>query len=126
MTSKGTDINQYIASFPEEAQAALEQVRATIRKVVPEAEEGISYAIPAFKLDGRFFIYFAGYKRHIGLYPVPTGHPLFEKDFAAYKTSGKGAIQFPLHKPMPSALIARIVDYMASWHKEKYPKSAGL
>jgi uncharacterized protein YdhG (YjbR/CyaY superfamily) len=86
-------------------------VRATIKKVAPEAEETISYAIPTFKLNGRYLVYFAGCKNHIGLYPVPTAEKTFEKDLSSYKTSGKGAIQFPLDKPLPLKLISKIVKF---------------
>lgn len=109
--NKPETIGEYIAAFPEKTQQALNLVRKTMQKAMPEAEEGISYGIGAFKLNGKFLIYFAGYKKHIGVYPVPSGEPEFEKDFAAYKTSGKGAIQFPLDKPMPVDLITRIVEY---------------
>lgn len=109
--SKPETMEEYIATFPEDTQKALRLVRDTMQKAMPDAEEGISYGIGAFKLNGRFLIYFAGYKKHIGVYPVPGDEPEFEKDFAAYKTSGKGAIQFPLNKPMPVDLITRIVAY---------------
>lgn len=109
--NKPETMEQYIASFPEETQKALNVVRKTMQSAMPEAEEGISYGMAAFKLQGKYLIYFAGYKNHIGVYPVPRDEPEFEKDFAAYKTSGKGAIQFPLNKPMPVDLITRIVAY---------------
>ena len=108
--SKPDTIDEYIAGFPKDTQKLLQQIRTTIRKALPAAEETISYAIPAFKLNGRGLIYFAGYKNHIGMYPVP-GDKTFEKDFAPYKTSGKGTIQFPLDKPLPLDLIVKIVKY---------------
>jgi uncharacterized protein YdhG (YjbR/CyaY superfamily) len=107
---KPKSIDEYIARFPKDTQKHLEQIRATIKETVPGADEAISYGIPAFNLNGRYLIYFAGYKKHIGLYPVPTNNT-FEKEFAAYKTSGKGAIQFPLDKPMPLKLIIKIVKF---------------
>lgn len=108
---KPATIDEYIATFPSETQQLLEQVRAAIKKTVPTAEEKISYAIPAFSLNGSNLVYFAGYKNHIGMYPVPGGHKSFEKEFSKYKTSGKGAIQFPLNKPMPLELISKIVTF---------------
>ncbi len=114
-TKAAKDMDTYISAFPKEAQLALETVRSTIKKTIPGLEETISYAIPAFKHSGKNLVYFAGYKKHIGLYPVPTD-PKFEKDFSAYKTSGKGAIQFPLDQPMPTALIVKIVKYMTQEH----------
>ncbi len=122
MTSvKAKDIDEYIAGFPEETRELMEQVRATIREAAPGAEEDISYAIPAFRLKGKYLIYFAGYKRHIGLYPVPAAE-VFEKDFAAYKTSGKGTIQFPLDKPLPLDLITRIVKFRVEQNKKASQK----
>lgn len=115
-------IDQYIATLPEEAHKAMQEVRQAMQSVNPALEEGISYGIAAFKLDGKFLIYFAGYKKHIGIYPVPNDEPEFEKDFAAYKTSGKGAIQFPLNKPMPLELIKRIVKYRIKKNPEKKVK----
>src|SRR5262245_37472851 len=101
-------IDDYIAGFPPEVQALLEQVRTTIRQAEPEAVEGISYAIPAFFLAGQYLIYFAGYKRHIGLYPAPSGVPEFEAALARYQ-AGKGTLRFPLREPLPLDLITRIV-----------------
>ncbi|MEO5893072.1 MAG: DUF1801 domain-containing protein [Ferruginibacter sp.] len=110
-TTKPGTIDGYIAEFPKPAQIALEEIRAAIKKEVPEAEETISYSIPTFKLNGQYLVYFAAYKNHIGFYPVPTGNSIFEKEFSAYKTTGKGAIQFPLDKQMPLRLIVKIVKF---------------
>ena len=101
------DIDSYIADFPEDIQKRLEQVRATIKKAAPKAEEAIKYAIPTFVLHGNL-VHFAAFKNHIGFYPAPTGMKAFEKDLAPYK-QGKGSVQFPLDKPMPLALITKIV-----------------
>lgn len=106
--AKNTD--DYIASFPLETQVILTQVRSTIQKAAPEAEESISYAMPTFKLNGKPLVYFAGYKNHIGFYATPTGHEAFEKELAIYK-QGKGSVQFPINKPMPLDLIERIVKF---------------
>jgi uncharacterized protein YdhG (YjbR/CyaY superfamily) len=121
ITTKPTSINEYIAAFPKDVQQLLEQILATIKKVAPGAEETISYGIPAFNLNGRYLIYFAAYKNHIGVYPVPNDQS-FEKDFAAYKTSGKGAIQFPLDKPMPLDLVTRIVQFNMKRNEAKSVK----
>jgi uncharacterized protein YdhG (YjbR/CyaY superfamily) len=119
VATKPTTIEEYIASFPDDVQKKLEQVRNTIRKAAPGAEEKISYGIPAFNLNGQYLVYFAGYKKHIGMYPVPGGVKEFEKDFAPYYTSGKGTIQFPLEKPMPVGLITKIVKFRIKKNKEK-------
>ena len=106
--TKQNDIDQYIAKYPNDTQAMLLQVREIIKSTAPTAEETISYGIPTFKLKGTYLIYFAGHKNHIGIYPVPTNEE-FKDDFSAYKTSGKGTIQFPLNKPLPVELIKKIV-----------------
>ena len=121
-TSKPKDIAEYIARFPLEVQEILEGIRVTIKKVVPEAEETISYGIPTFNLNGTYLIYFAAYKNHIGFYPVPSAIEEVDKDFASYKTSGKGTIQFPLNKPMPLKLIAKLVKFKVKENVEKVDK----
>ncbi len=110
---KINNIDDYIADFPKDTQIILEQIRKTIKSIVPHAEETISYSIPVFKLNGSYLIFFAGYKKHVGMYPVPNNKE-FEKDFSPFKTSGKGTIQFPLDKPIPIALIKKIVKYRIS------------
>ncbi|KQC01975.1 iron chaperone [Pedobacter sp. Hv1] len=103
------NIDEYIATFPEETQKLLQQVRSTIQKAAPTAEEKISYAMPTFALNGNL-IHFAAYKHHIGLYPAPQGIEAFKEELSAYK-GAKGSVQFPLNKPMPLDLIARITAY---------------
>lgn len=107
---KPNNIDEYIAGFPAETQKALKLIRATIRKAAPKAEETISYAIPAYKLDGKALIYFAGYKNHVSVYPAPRAHSEFRDELAKYK-GGKGTIQFPLAKEIPTDLIERIVRF---------------
>ena len=109
-TKKPASIDEYIAGFPKETQKILEQVRATIKNVVPDAQETISYAIPTFTLNKTYLVYFAGYKNHISLYPAPRGNEAFEKEISGYK-SGKGTVQFSLGKPLPLNLIIKIVKY---------------
>jgi uncharacterized protein YdhG (YjbR/CyaY superfamily) len=121
-TSKPKDIDEYIAGFPPEIQEILEKIRVTIKKVVPEAEETISYGIPTFNLNGTYLIYFAAYKKHIGFYPVPSAIDQVDKDFASYKTSGKGTIQFPLNKPMPFNLITKLVKFKVKENVENAEK----
>ena len=110
-------IDDYIASFPKDLQTILEQMRAIIKKAAPKAKEVISYAMPAFKLNG-MLVYFAGYKKHIGFYPMPAAINAFKKDLSVYKSS-KGAVQFPLDKPLPSALITKIVKYRIAENLQK-------
>jgi uncharacterized protein YdhG (YjbR/CyaY superfamily) len=112
------DIDDYIAGFPEDVQKILKKVRTTIRQAAPDAEETISYQIPTFKLNGRYLIYFAGFKNHISLYPAPRGAMEFKKELAAYE-GGKGTVQFPLDKPIPFDLIKRIVKFKVKENQEK-------
>ena len=109
--STATTIDEYIAEFPPDTQARLKQVRTLVRDTAPEdAVETISYAIPTFDLRGKHLVHFAGYDRHVGFYPAPTGMEAFKKDFEGYKT-GKGSVQFPLDQPLPTELIRRIVEF---------------
>jgi len=103
-------IDEYIKTFPEDAQAILQKMRQTIRKAAPLAEEAISYQMPTFKLNGRNLVHFAGYKHHVGFYPVPSGIDAFEKELSPYK-QGKGSVQFPLDRPVPYDLVRRIVIF---------------
>jgi len=108
---KPSTIDEYIADFPENTQRMLEQVRATIKSAAPGSGEKISYGIPCITMNEKYLLYFAGYKKHIGLYPVPPASKGFEKDYASYVTSGKGTIQFPLDKPLPLTLIKKITKF---------------
>lgn len=114
---KPADIDAYIAASPEQAQAALEQLRAAIRKAAPRATEAISYAIPAFRLDGGYLIYFAGYPHHVSLYPRPKGDAALLDALAPYR-AGKGTLRFPLDRKLPLALIARVVKARLKEHAE--------
>ena len=109
---KPTTIETYIATLPEEVRPILKKVRATIRKAAPRATESISYQIPAFHLDGKYLIYFAGFKKHIGVYPIQGVLPELKDALAPY-LSGKASARFPLDKPIPYGLITRIVKAKA-------------
>ena len=102
-------IDDYIASFPPDVQKILQKVRATIKRAAPQADETISYQMPTFKLEGNL-VHFAAFKNHIGLYPTPSGTERFRKELSSYET-GKGSIRFPLDKPIPYDLIAKIVKF---------------
>jgi uncharacterized protein YdhG (YjbR/CyaY superfamily) len=112
MTSRSaaSSIDEYIAEFPAETQAVLKELRALITAAAPDAVETISYAIPTFDLNGKHLVHFAGYARHVGLYPAPSGLEAFKEDLRPYK-SGKGSVQFPLDRPLPTDLIRRIVEF---------------
>ena len=106
-------VDEYIASQPEAARDKLERVRSIIRKALPEAEETISYRIPAYKLDGKAVIYFAGWKRHYSLYPATAQLVAACKDELAPYEVEKGTIRFPLSEPVPVKLIGRIAKFRA-------------
>jgi uncharacterized protein YdhG (YjbR/CyaY superfamily) len=106
-TQTAKDIASYILQFPAEVQAILEKVRATIRHAAPDAKETISYQMAAFKQHG-MLVYFAAWKKHIGLYPPISGDKALEKAVARY-AGPKGNLQFPLDEPIPYDLIERIV-----------------
>ncbi len=105
-----TSIDDYIAGFPASTQAVLREMRAIILSVIPGATETISYAMPAFDLNGHHVVFFAGYAKHVGLYPAPSGVEAFADELSPYK-QGKGSVQFPLGEPLPTELIRRIVEY---------------
>ena len=109
ISTKPTNINEYIATFPEETQKLLEELRFIIKEAAPDAEEGISYQMPAFRLNG-ILVYFAAYKNHIGFYPTGTGIANFKDEIKAFKNS-KGTVQFPLNNPLPIDLISKIVKF---------------
>jgi uncharacterized protein YdhG (YjbR/CyaY superfamily) len=113
-----SDVDTYIAAFPPETQAALEEVRATIRSVAPDAVETISYGIPTFDLNGRHLVHYGGFARHVGFYPTPSGGEAFAAELSAYK-QGKGSVQFPLAEPMPTDLIRRMVLYRVAQEGER-------
>ena len=107
-------VDEYIASQPKTSQRVLERVRRIIRKAVPNAEETISYGIPTYKLDGRYVLYFAGWKQHYSVYPSTDRLiAAFKNDLAPYEVSGKGTIRFPLSEPIPVKLIEGIAKFRA-------------
>jgi uncharacterized protein YdhG (YjbR/CyaY superfamily) len=103
------NIDRYIAGFPTETRELLERLRICIQKAAPDAEEVISYGMPAFRLKG-ILVYFAAYSKHIGFYPTSSGIATFKKELSIYKGS-KGTVQFPLDKPLPLKLITKIVKF---------------
>ena len=110
-------IDEYIAGFPEDVQKILEKVRMTIKEAAPGAQETIKYQMPTFTLNGNL-VYFAGFKNHIGFYPIPTGIEKFKKELSVYK-QGKGSVQFPLNQPIPYDLIRKIVKFRVRENLEK-------
>jgi uncharacterized protein YdhG (YjbR/CyaY superfamily) len=115
------NIDEYIASFSPEVQAILEKVRVTIRNAAPDAQETISYKIPAFRLN-RILVYFAAFKKHIGLYPPVRGDARLVKAASTY-AGVKGNLQFPLDQPIPYGLIKKIVQFRVKQNSSKGTRS---
>ncbi|MBK9985003.1 MAG: DUF1801 domain-containing protein [Saprospiraceae bacterium] len=111
------DIDSYIARYPPDVRKLLEQVRSTIRKAAPEAQEKIGYGIPTFTLHGNL-VHFGGFKNHIGFYPGPDAIVAFKKELSVYD-GAKGSIQFPIDEPIPLSLITKMVKYRVAQNKEK-------
>ena len=116
--STASSIDEYIAGFPAQTQKVLAEMRALIKASAPDATETISYAIPTFDLNGRHLVHFAGYARHIGFYPIPTGLDAFREELKPYK-QGRGSVQFPLGQPLPVDLIRRIVEFRVRENKAR-------
>ncbi len=117
MDTSYKDIDGYIAGFPASTRKLLQQIRATIRKAAPDAEEKIGYGIPTFTLYGNL-VHFAGYKNHIGFYPGAEGIATFKKELSIYK-GAKGSVQFPLDQAIPLALISKITLFRVKRNLEK-------
>lgn len=121
--SSSSKVQAYIASAPQESRAKLKELRSIIKSLIPQAEEGISYGMPVFKLNGKSLICFAGYKHHIGFYPMSgTFIKSYQEDLKNYKTS-KGAVQFPIEKPLPITLIKKLVKGKLQEFKMEEPKT---
>jgi uncharacterized protein YdhG (YjbR/CyaY superfamily) len=116
MLAKPQSVDEYLAGFDAGTRKILKQVRAAIKQAAPEAQEVISYGMPAFKWNG-MLVWYAGYAKHIGFYPKPEALLAFKKELAVYKSS-KGAVQFPIDKPMPLALIKKMVKFRIQANKE--------
>ena len=124
--SKGgfRSVDEYIASFPEDVQAVLEELRATIKAAAPDAEERISYQMPTFTLNGHL-VYFAAWKNHIGFYPASGGVPeAFKEELSRYEGT-KGTVKFPVDQPLPVELISRIVRFRVAENLDIAEAKAG-
>lgn len=104
------EVDVYIKSFPVEVQERLTAIRNIILELAPNAAERICMRMPTYDLNGKWLVHFAGYEKHIGFYPQPEGITAFKEKLTGYKTS-KGAVQFPLNKPLPLDLIREIVRF---------------
>jgi uncharacterized protein YdhG (YjbR/CyaY superfamily) len=110
-------IDEYIASFPDEIQVKLKDLRDVIKATAPDAKEKISYQMPTFDLEGNL-VHFAAHANHIGFYPTPSGIEKFKKELSVYE-GAKGSVQFPLNKPIPFDLVREIVRFRVQENLEK-------
>lgn len=112
MATQFATVDEYVGSFPVDVQAVLEEVRRRIRSVLPAAQEAIRYDIPTFRVNGDNVVHFAGWKRHISVYPVPASDEAFQREIEPFR-AGKGTLKFPLDQPIPYYLIERVAALLA-------------
>jgi uncharacterized protein YdhG (YjbR/CyaY superfamily) len=105
-----TSVDDYLSGFDGEVRSRLEAMRRTIRTAAPDATESMAYGMPAYKLDGKPLVYFAGYDRHVGFYATPNGHEAFADEFSRFH-QGKGSVRFPNTEPLPLDLVRRVVEF---------------
>jgi uncharacterized protein YdhG (YjbR/CyaY superfamily) len=116
-TATPRNIDEYIAGFPPQVQAYLQKIRAIVKQAAPDAEETMKYRIPTFVL-GENLVHFAAFDNHLGFYPTPSAIEAFSSDLEGYE-SAKGSVQFPLKRPIPFALIRRMVQFRVRETREK-------
>ena len=112
MATTPSSVDEYIASFPVEARAGLERIRALIQRAAPNVVEEIKYGMPAMLIEGKHTIYFAGWKKHVGIYPVPKAPSALERDIEEYR-GDKDAVKFPFKKPIDWELVERLITFLA-------------
>jgi uncharacterized protein YdhG (YjbR/CyaY superfamily) len=122
VATKFKTIDEYINSYPPDVQSILQTLRQTIREEAPDAQETIKYGMPTFTFHGNL-VYFGAWKHHIGLYPITGSMEAAIDELSAYKTSGKGTIQFPINQPLPLPLIRTIVQFRVKEHLESHAKN---
>ena len=105
-----SSVDEYLATVPEDSRAALQQVRQLVKGAAPEAKETIAYGMPAFRLNGRFFVSYAAYKKHCSLVPVSDEFLAANQEALKPHYSGKGTFHFDPREPVPTALIRQLVD----------------
>lgn len=118
MNTNNKVVEEYINSFSAEVQERLVLMRNAIVQTAPNAIEGISYGMPAYKTNGKPLVYFAAFKNHIGFYATPNGHKKFATQLSKYK-QGKGSVQFPFTEPLPLDLIKKIVAFKLAENANK-------
>ncbi|MCM2325125.1 MAG: DUF1801 domain-containing protein [Candidatus Woesearchaeota archaeon] len=110
-------VDGYIARYPKDVQAILQKIRYIVSGLAEGSEECICYGVPTFKLNGNL-VHFAAYKKHIGFYPGPSGLSAFKEEISRYENS-KGAVKFPLDRPIPYSLIKKIVMFRIKENMDK-------
>ncbi len=115
--TKFKTVDEYFSGFPASTKKILKELRKTIKQAAPQAEESISYNMPAFKLHG-MLVFYAAWNEHIGFYPVSSGIAAFKKELSGYESS-KGTVKFPLDKPIPFDLVGKIVKFRVKENLEK-------
>lgn len=115
---KYATVAEYLQDIPAQTIERIDELQAAIKAAVPKAEEVISYNMPAYKLNGKVLVYFAAYAKHVGFYPTASPMEVFAEELSKYKTS-KGAVQFPLDKKIPAALVKKIVKYRIQQEAER-------
>ncbi|MFZ2173110.1 MAG: DUF1801 domain-containing protein [Rhodococcus sp. (in: high G+C Gram-positive bacteria)] len=125
MTQTFATVDEYIDSFPDETRPVLEELRQTVRRAAPEAIETISYGMPTLMLNGSYLVYFAGWKHHVSVYPVPAFDGSLETELAPYRAA-KGTVRFPLGKPLPNDVVERLLTHLVARRLSKIaPEYAG-
>lgn len=119
MAAQFRTIDEYIASFPADVQSVLREVLRRCLDAVPGAEQTISYGIPTLKLDGHYVVYFAAWKHHISVYPIPRGDTELQADLDPYRAA-KGTLKFMLNKPIPYDLITRVAAALVQEREARY------
>jgi len=117
-----SNVDAYIASFPEHIRHKLQQMRDAIRVAAPDASETISYGMPTFRLHGNL-VHFAAYPKHIGFYPTPSGITAFQHELSDFKYA-KGSVQFPIDQPLPLDLVSRVVRFRVKENLAAHQKKA--
>lgn len=117
VAARFADVDDYISSFPIDVQRRLEELRSLVHECIPSGGEKISYQIPTVTLSGAAVVYFAGWKKHLSLYPVPRGDDEFEREVAPYRAA-KDAVHLPYDQPLPRDLVTRIVSLLVQRHSQ--------
>lgn len=112
-TEKRKSVEDYLSSFPDKQRNLLNQLRALIKKTIPQCEEKLSWGAPTYMLEGRYCLQFAGNQKHLGFYTSPTTIRQFRTDLTAYKTNEKNTLQLSWDQPLPEDLLIKMIQFRA-------------